>query len=402
VLDRTHRLPREVRVLVAARTVNRLGALSVPFLSLNLTRELGVDLTTVGALLAAFGVASVLSRLLGGHLADSWGRRNTMLAGLVSCALAQLMIAAAGSLVTMAIAVISLGLAFEIYEPPSQALIADAVDARTRAAAFGFLTACLSIAALVAGLLAALVAPVSVRLVFVIDATTCLIAAAVLGRLLPADRPLVAPPARERAGPSAWRDPLVRFLLVTNIVFAAGYLQVGVSLPLTMQHRGIGASGYGMLLVTTSAVGLAAQPLLRSRRPPSVPLSARPGHVHTRAIVGGYLLIAVGFAGYGVAHSLTGFLGASAVAGVGEMLVAGHVLAMVSGLAPPYRRARYLATFGLSWGIAGAVGPIPGTWLLEHGGDRALWLAVAGCCVIVGGAHTLAGRRLSVANLRNS
>jgi MFS family permease len=384
------RLPRDIRVLLAARAVNRLGALSVPFLSLELTRELGASLTTVGGLLAAFGAASLVSRVLGGHLADTWGRRNTMVAGLMACAAAQVAIATATSLVAAAISVVALGLAFELYEPPCQALIADRVDARTRPAAFGLLGVSLSIAALGAGLLATVVAPVSLRLLYVVDAATCLAAGIAIRALLATDpRPEPAPRA-SRSGSSPWRNARLLYLLAANVVFAIGYLQGGVSLAITLQHRGLAAADYGIVLASTAAIGLATQPILRLRR-------ARAGlasDLHIRQMIWGFVLLAAGFAGYGIADTLAGFLGATAVLGVGEVVLAGHILSLVSGLAPPYQRARYLATFGLSWGIAATLGPFPGLWLLAHGGDRCLWYAVAGCCIVVAAALGIGWPRL--------
>lgn len=376
-----------------ARAVNRLGAFSLPFLSLEITHEMDATLTSVGVLLAAFGIATMISRLLGGWLADVCGRRATMVAGLVACALAQLGIAASESLVMAASSVVALGLAFEIYESPCQALIADSVDARSRAPAFGLLSASLSVAGLGAGLIATAAAPVSLRLLFVVDATTCLAAAVLVARLLPTDRPALRGAVRSHGGRSPWRDRRLIFLFATNVVFAASYLQVGVTLPLTLQHRGLAASAYGLVLVTASVVGLAAQPLLRSRR------SARisEGSTHAAQIVGGYLLLAIGFAGFGFARSLAGFLSATVVSGVGEVLLAGHVLALVSTLAPADRRGRYLAAFGLSWGLAATLGPLPGTLLLEHVGDQMLWMIVAACCASVASAYAIAARSCGVA-----
>src|SRR6476661_6106244 len=83
VLERRARLPQEVRALLLIRTLNRVGAFSLGFLSLLLTSELGASLTTAGWLLAGFGVASILSRLLGGRLADRWDRRAAIVLGLV-------------------------------------------------------------------------------------------------------------------------------------------------------------------------------------------------------------------------------------------------------------------------------------------------------------------------------
>jgi MFS family permease len=361
----------------------------LPFLALELTREMHSPLSTVGMVLAGFGLASMVSRLVGGWLADTWGRRPTMVFGLVGCALAQLAIAASGSLVEATVSVVALGLAFEVYEPPCQALLAEGVDPNRRAAAFGLLGAALSLAALGAGLAAAVLAPVSLRLLFVADAVTCCTAALLVQWLLPGE---MSPRLRRTARHDAikpWRSAPLMFLFGANVVFAAAYLQVGVSLPLTMQHRGVSASGYGVVLVTLAAVVIAAQPVLRVRR------HSRRGHSsspHAAPVIMGYLLLAVGLAGYGQARTLADFVAATVVVGIGEVLLGGHVLAMVSALAPSAVRGRYLAAFGLSWGVAATLGPVPATLLLEHAGDRTLWTAAAGCCATLALGHTVAWR----------
>jgi MFS family permease len=369
--------------------LNRLGAFSLPFLALQLTRETHSPLSTVGLVLAGFGLASMVSRLVGGRLADTWGRRQTMVAGLVGCALAQLAIAASRSLAEATVSVIALGLAFEVYEPPCQALLADGVDPNRRAAAFGLLGASLSLAALGAGLIAAVLAPVSLRLLFVADAVSCLTAALLAQELLPGELPSQLRRGAHHEAAKPWRSPHLMFLFCANVVFAAAYLQVGVSLPLTMQHRGVSASGYGVVLVTFAAVVIAAQPVLRVRQHSVLDRSSSE---HAAPVIVGCLLLAVALAGYGQAHSLTAFVAATVVGGVGEVLLGGHVLAMVSALAPSAVRGRYLAVFGLSWGFAATLGPIPATLLLEHAGDRTLWTAAAGCCAAVAVGHTVAWR----------
>ena len=85
-----------------------------------------------------------------------------------------------------AAAVVALGLAFEIYEPASQAMVADATDDAQRPVAFGLLAAAMAVAGMAAGLLAALLVGVGLRWLFVVDAATCLACAALVGRWLTA------------------------------------------------------------------------------------------------------------------------------------------------------------------------------------------------------------------------
>src|SRR6476620_2590747 len=104
-------LPRAVWLLVAARAVHRLGAFSLPFLTVTLVQTFHAPLRVAGLVMAAFGLATIPSRLLGGRLADRLGARATITLGLAGCAVAQLGIAAAHTLPQADGAAVALGLA---------------------------------------------------------------------------------------------------------------------------------------------------------------------------------------------------------------------------------------------------------------------------------------------------
>ena len=163
-----------------------------------------------GYLLAAFGVATIPSRLLGGRLADRWGARVTIVAGLLGTAVGQLLVAGAQSLAQAGVAVVLLGLAFEVYEPPSQSLVADATTPEQRPVAFGLLFAVLAAAGMVAGLLAAVLAGVDLRWLFVADAASCVSCAAIVWWRLPGRS---GPAIASERGSGPWRDP--RLLLLS-------------------------------------------------------------------------------------------------------------------------------------------------------------------------------------------
>src|SRR6476619_7122638 len=97
-------LPSNIWVLVLARAVNRLGAFTLPFLSVTLVASFGASVVQAGYLLAAFGVATIPSRLVGGWLADRWGTRAAIVTGLLATAAAQVALAAAPSLGFAAVA----------------------------------------------------------------------------------------------------------------------------------------------------------------------------------------------------------------------------------------------------------------------------------------------------------
>ena len=242
LMQRRQRIQRLVRLLVAARAVNQLGAFSLAFLTVLLCRALGASIAAAGLVTAAFGLATIPSRLLGGWLAGRLGRRRTILTGLVGCAVAQLGIATAHDLAVAAAFAVLLGLAFELYEPPSQAMIADVTAPDERAAAYGLLTMALSVGNMGAGLVAAAVGSENLRWLFVVDAASCLGCALIVYLAVPADSP---PPKGDRRiqvrGSSPWRDPALLAMTASGTVFALIYMGILVALPLSLagaRHAG--------------------------------------------------------------------------------------------------------------------------------------------------------------------
>lgn len=376
-------LSRAVRTLVLARAVNRVGAFTLSFLSVLLVDDLGATLPQAGWVVTAFGLATIPSRLLGGRLADRWGRVPTIVLGLVGCAAAQLWIAASATLTSALLGAIGLGLVFELYEPPSQALVADLTTEAQRPRAYGLLTAALAVAGAVAGLLALAIGTLDLRWLLVTDAVTCL-GAAVLVLLLvhePASGPTSRPSetsseddGRRTTPVSAWRDRRLLAMLAAGTLFALAYMCVILGLPLTLAARGLPPEHAGVVLTVSAVTMVAAQPLLRLR----VLHGSGGGGDGFRALTIGYVVLAAGLASAAVATHLAAFCAAAVVWSVGDLLLMGHAWTIVSRLAPPGSRGAYLAAYGLSWGVATVVAPLVTTGLLAHGGPGALWSAVAG------------------------
>ncbi|RFU42310.1 MFS transporter [Actinomadura logoneensis] len=366
-------MPRSVWMLAVARGVNQLGAFSVPFLAALTVARFGVSPATGGLVTAAFGVATVPSRLLGGRLADRIGRRRSIVLGLAGCAVAQLAIAAAGTVWQVLAFAVLLGLVYEIYEPASQAMIADAVGPADRARAFGLFSAALAAGSTGAGLIAAAVGRWDLRWLFAIDAVSCLLCAVVVRRVLPLDRP--RPGGTRRGAASPWRDRALLALLGCGTLYAMVFTQVTVALPLSMTRSGLDAADAGILFTVSAVTTVAGQPLLRIGR-----LAALSTPV---ALALGGVVLAAGFTGYAFARGLVPLVLATVVWSIGELLIFGRVYAAVSDLAPPDARGRYLSVYGLSWGFAGIAAPVVGTQLLQHAGVTALWTSTAALCLVL-------------------
>ncbi len=367
-------MPPTVWILVAARAVNQLGAFTLTFLSLTLVEELGATVTRAGYLLAAFGLATIPSRLIGGRLADSVGAKSTIVIGLIGTALAQVAVAGSQTLTQATCAVLGLGLMFEIYEPSSQAVIADVTPPDRRPAAYGLLAAALAAAGVVSGLLAAVLASIDLRWLFIADAATCVICAAAVATLLPASARTAPdlPPPGAREG---WKDRRLLVALGWGTVFAVVYLQLFTALPLTLTARGFDPSTMGVLLTVSATTMIAGQAVLTRTRLRDLD--------DVTALTLGSLVLACGLLATGYATTLIGFAVASIIWSVGELVLVGRAYTVVTAISPAGGRGTYLAIYGTSWGVAGIAAPLTGTQLLTHGGPPLLWTLAASLCLLL-------------------
>ncbi|MEU0090134.1 MFS transporter [Kribbella sp. NPDC006257] len=360
-------LPLTVRVLVIARAVNRLGAFTLTFLAVVLTVELGATVAQAGLVTALFGFATIPSRIFGGQLADRLGRKRTIILGLTGCAVGQSWIALASTLWSAVLAAILLGLMFEIYEPPSQAVIADVTGPEDRPTAYGLLGAAMAAAAVGAGLLAAAVSHWDLRWLFAIDAASCLACAILLGLALPADQPVARSSSGGRA--EGWTDRRLLLLFAVGTVSATVFMILMLGLPLTVIERSLPSYGIGLILAISAVILVAAQPLQRTRRVRELD--------NFKAMALAYLLLSAGLLINAFATNLPVFVAAAVLWSIGDLFLLSRAFTIVTDIAPEHARGRYLAIYGLSWGIATTIAPLAATQLLAHAGPATLWLT---CC----------------------
>lgn len=331
-------LPRSVKALLCARILNQLGAYALAFLAV----LAGPDLAAMA--LVVFGMAALISRWAGGLLLDRLSPRTVIASGLTATGGALLVLAVARGPTQVLVAVALVGSAFEIYEPASQELLARLTGGEQRQDAYALLGVSLVTAGAVGGVLAAVLLPLGVRWLMVVDGATCVAAALValmfLGRE-PARTP--TPGQRERSG-ARWRPPalLVR-LTLAGTAFACGYLAVLMFMPFVLLQRAAPAWLPGLTL--TGSALLAPLVVRLTRRP----VNALP---HTMVLAGGTGLLSVlalvMVLSGGVVLTMVAYFGWAAV----NSVLMGRWQAMLAQIAPADDRPRWFAFHGSSWGVA--------------------------------------------------
>ncbi|MGW1678786.1 MFS transporter [Saccharopolyspora sp. NPDC002376] len=327
-------LPRSVKALLGVRVLNQLGAYVLAFLAV----LAGPDLAAVA--LGVFGVAALISRWAGSLLLDRLAHRTVIASGLAATGVSLLVLAAAQNPVQVVLAAALVGLAFEIYEPASQDLLARLTEGEQRQDAYALLGTFLVASGAVGGLLAALVLPLGVRWLMVVDGVTCVVAALVTLAFLGAE----AAQPTTRSSRERWRPPaLLLALTAAGTAFAFGYLAVLMFMPFVLLQRGAPDWLPGLALTGSALLAPLVVRLTRT------PVNALP---HSTVLAGGTTLLGVlallMVFGDDLALTVAAYLGWAAVNGV----LLGRWLAMIAEIAPVAERPRWFAFYGSSWGIA--------------------------------------------------
>ncbi|MCW3844278.1 MFS transporter [Micromonospora yasonensis] len=392
-------LPATFWYLWSGLLINRAGAFAMLFLSLYLTAARGASASLAGAVVGAYGAGGAVGTLLGGVLADRWGRRATLLAAHLGAAGLMVGLAFSRDLLVIAALAALVGVVHSMPSPAFVAAIVDVVPEDRRARAFNLQFWAFNLGMALASLLAGVLAEASFLALFLVDAGTTLAAAAVIAlkvpeTLDPRTRISVLPAGRRPGLHTALTDRVFLVFVGLTFLLAVLTMQTSTIMPLAMRADGLRPSAYGLVVALGGALIVAGQlfvPRLIAPYRKATVLSVSTG------------LMALGFGALAVADHLPFYLAAAVVWTGGQMLAAPPNAQINADLAPPELRARYQSVFYLTFPAASFVAPALGGLSLEYLGERH-WLVVGGLGLVAAAGHLLAGpaRERRVAALRSA
>jgi predicted MFS family arabinose efflux permease len=375
--------------------VNFFGnGLVAPFLVLYLHFGRGLPIALAGAAIATGGITAITSGFLAGWSADRFGPKVTVVAAMLSNAVAYalyLMVTEPWHAFVVAGLV---GVGTGAYGPSQQSLVAILVRPEERHRVFTqnrmFALVGLGLGGIAGGFIAAGERPSDYETLLTLDVATFLVFGAVLTRI-PVARRRMHGSASAGGYASALRDrSLLRLCLVNVALVSAGIAPMLVLMPAYAKVQGeVGESAIGVIYAANTLTVLLAQiPITRfaegRRRMPLLALGTALWMIAWAVMLTG----AVGPHAWAAA-----IVGAAVVIyGVGECLYSAIVVPTVAAIAPDALRGRYLAVMGFSWQAGFMVGPAIGASLLTIG-PLALPIACAGLCAaaLVGALATERG-----------
>jgi predicted MFS family arabinose efflux permease len=352
-----------VAVLIARTAVNGGYRIVYPFLP-EIARGLGVSLGVVGALLAVRSIAGLAAPLVP-RLAESFGRRAVMLAGLIATVLGSAIIAGARGVVGAGVGLLLAGLAKPLFDIPMQGWFGARVPYERRGRVLGVteLTWALSLSiALPAGFLIALT---SWRAPFVLVIALAALGTLAVVRLMPGDRPTstVRVPLQLTGSAVAILTVVLLFRLAAELLFVVYATWLEVDFGLSVAAIGV----FTLVVVGAELVGEGSVAAFADR-------------------VGLKRSILIGLIGSGTVYASLGLVGGS-LAGAVLAVIGWFVLfeitivatiPFVTGIAGDARE-RLLSLVAAISVVATGVAALTGPQLFALGGMALCGLVAAAC-----------------------
>ena len=398
-------LPRAFWYLWTGSLINRLGSAVLVFMAIYLTQERGFSDARAGLVIGLWGAGGAAGSLLGGYLADRWGRRPTLLTAHLGAATLMVAMGFARDLPTLAGCALLLGLFAEAARPAFSAMMIDVVPERDRVRAFSLNYWAVNVGFAAAAILGGFAARIDYLLLFLINAVTIVITAVIIfvkvrevdpgrrGALPPVVPAGGAGPAPVGALRTILRDRVFLGLTGLNLFSALVFLQASSMLPIAMTDDGLDATTYGYIIALNGVLIVAGQLFV----PRLIGRSS-----HSRVVALGVLLSGVGFGLTAFADLAWLYALTVLIWTLGEMINSPSNSTLVATLSPAALRGRYQGVFSLSWQLAGALAPTLGGLVRETAGDATLWLGCFVLTALVSLGHLLArpARERRAAELR--
>lgn len=372
--------PAPFWVLMTGTFIDRLGTnLIMPFLAIYVVQRFDAKITQVGLIYTIFAASSGLGNFLAGALADRFGRRFTLILGLVCAATARIVLGLANDFSGLYIAAAFAGLFGAIGWPAQLAMTADLLGPRKRANGFGIQRVVINSTFALGPLAGGFIGPrIGYLPLFVLDALTSYFVALIVFSKLPETQPKKDQNAHSENFAetlAGYRRVLqdgtfVAFILI-SILTVTAYMQMSATLSVYLiKFQHMSESFFGMLVMLNALMVVFLQFSI-SRWASKQPLLL--------IMMGGTAFYLVGFGSYGLPPSIPLFVFAMILITLGEMLVIPTSQAMTALLAPPDMRARYVATERINWITAQSLGPLAAAAIMDRFDPRWVW---AGCSIL--------------------
>ena len=365
--------PNAFKVLTLATFIDQLGSfLLYPFYALYMTERFGIGMIEVGYLFSILAMGNIFGGVIGGALADKYGRRAMVLIGLVVSGIGSILIGLANNMNTFFLLTAFLGLIGNFGGPARRAMVADLLPKEKRTEGFGILRVAYNLSAVIGPLLGGFIATRSYLLLFISDAVSSIITAIIVYLVIPETKPQMQDDTSEESVMKTligykevvkdWKYML--FLSVSAITLLV-YMQMNSTLSVFLRDvHGFPTQGFGLLLSMNALMVVLFQFWITRKISKYAPM---------KMMAFGTIFLMIGFGMYGFISEPYLFFIAIIIITVGEMIVFPLAQSAAASFAPEDKRGRYMGMFAFQWAIPNLFGVLVAGLIIEHIGPNWVW-----------------------------
>ena len=368
-------LPLPVRILCLGSLINRAGSFVLIFLAIYASEQLGFGVPFATACIGVLGLGSMAGSMLGGHLADRFGRRGVMLFALFGGALLLLLL---GNVTNRWLFMLSVGvfaLVADLYRPAAAAMIGDLVSVERRPHAFALMYISINLGFAIAPPIGGFLAGFSFEWLFWLDAISMLVYGIIIALAIEEThhRPEQSEGDSEASPVASWSDSIgemvadIPFMLfcVSTFFIALVFVQGLSTLPIYIRQIGYSNLQFGLLMSVNGMLIVVLQ----------LPVTHWLSRFNAMSIVliGG-VLISIGFGLTALDSGVFFIASCIAVWTLGEILQAPFKQSIVTDMAPEDLRGSYLGAFNMCYASALTIGAPIGGEVLHRFGPTTLWV----------------------------
>jgi MFS family permease len=396
-MSAANRTPFLAKLLVSGSGIMSLAnSITIPFLAIFLSRELGLDPATIGLLIGSSVLFSIFAGFLGGTLSDIFGRAPVLLAGMIGVITSFVGFYVADHILAVFVCNATMALSTSSFTPVGKALLSDLLppDDRVRWFSFQYLVSNAGFAVgpligvflgLSGGRSAFLVAALAYSVYLTLLAISIrTVRATPTSATAQQDRPSMATRLLDSFRAVAADRRLLCFL-VAGLLLESVHLRISALLAQDLDIDFVNGTQVLAVVMTTNAVTVVVFQLLASK-------IVRKRDPVTAIVIGG-LLMFVGMAGFATASALGHFIAAMVVFSLGETFIVPSEFAIIDRIAPQERRGSYFGAQSFSQ-LGGFVGPYLGGLLLSTWNGTVMFLGVGSLALLSVAFYLLVDRRV--------
>ena len=365
--------PNPFKVLVLATFIDRMGGfLLFPFFALYVTAHFNVGMIQVGFLFSLFSVGNIIGGIIGGALADKYGRRAMILIGLIASGVSTIFMGLVNDLNLFYIIATISGLMGNFGGPARQAMVADLLPKEKQAKGFGILRVAVNLSATVGPIFGGFIASQSYLFLFIADAVSSLITGVIVFVVIPETKPEKKEGEVEETVIKTvigylevlkdWR--YILFLSVSAITVIV-YMQMNATLSVFLRDvHGFPTAYFGFLLSMNALMVVVFQFWITAKMSKYSPM---------RVMAVGTLFYMVGFGMYGFISDVYLFYIAMIIITIGEMIEMPIGQTTAASFAPEDKRGRYMAVFGFHWAVPNLFGVLLAGMVMENIEPNWVW-----------------------------